>query len=113
MTFQKGNKIGINRIPWNKGISIHSEKIKEQIGKAHKGKNNHYWKGNKASYSALHKWVNRWKGKPKICIDCSITCKERTIWWSNINHKYRRILSDYEARCVPCHRKYDKENNQL
>lgn len=63
------------------------------------------WKGEKASYSSIHKWVSRNKGKPLICVDCG--SKER-IEWSNKDHKYLRDLNDYIGRCRPCHRIYDK-----
>jgi hypothetical protein len=107
---------------WNKGRHHTSEAI-EKNRLAHLGKpnpnrgkklpqyadeKNPNWKGKLASISAFHKWVIKHKGKPEICVDCGITCKERKLHWSNIDHKYRRNLDDYMARCVSCHRKYDK-----
>ena len=71
------------------------------------GENNSHWKGDKAGYHAMHKWIYNQKGKPKICVDCGATCKERRLYWSNIDHKYRRNLNDYISRCSPCHNKYD------
>jgi len=60
------------------------------------------WDG---GYSAVHAWVIKKKGKASKCEDCS---KETgKIEWSNKDHKYQRILGDYNARCVSCHRKYD------
>ena len=62
-----------------------------------------------AGYSALHKWVRKWKGKPTVCESCGRTdCR---IEWANSDHKYRRVLDDYIALCVPCHFVFDRENN--
>ena len=109
-----GNKINLGKR--NALGHRHTEKTKEKMCIARLknptvsiGEKNLNWKGNSAGYGALHSWVSRWKGKAKICIDCGATCKERKLHWSNIDHKYNRELKDYQARCVPCHRKYDKK----
>lgn len=69
----------------------------------------HYaWKGEKASYRALHYWLRRHLGKPIICTTCSkIDKRPRYIQWANIDGKYRRILTDYRAMCVSCHKLHD------
>lgn len=102
-------KVGL--IPWcknTKGI------VKSNSGSFKKGdglgKKNHKWKGDNASCSAIHIWIKNHKGKPKICINCGATYKERKLHWSNIDHLYRRNLDDFVARCVPCHKKYDIAN---
>lgn len=60
-------------------------------------------------YSAVHKWVAKWKIKPDSCEGCGRTkCR---IEWANIDHKYRRILDDYIPLCVRCHNKFDVEHN--
>jgi hypothetical protein len=67
------------------------------------------WKGEKASYTAPHKWVQRWKGKPDTCEHCGKSgLKGRQIHWANIDHTYRRVLDDYIALCAKCHKAYDK-----
>ncbi len=75
--------------------------------KASRGEKNGMWKGAKASYAAIHIWIVKWKGKPNICVDCNITSSQKRIEWSNIDHKYKRILDNYVGRCISCHRKYD------
>lgn len=89
----------------------HSKETKLKISESRKGKivgnKAHNWKGDAVKYRALHEWVVRHKGKAKKCIDCE-TIKGK-IEYSNIDHKYRRVLSDYQPRCTPCHRKYDYE----
>lgn len=60
-------------------------------------------------YSAIHKWVRKWKGKPACCENCGKDdCR---LEWANIDHSYKRVLEDYIALCISCHKAYDKENN--
>lgn len=68
------------------------------------------WAGEEVGYHGVHKWIARWKGKPKMCEMCGSTSK-RKYEWANIDHKYRRVLEDYIRLCTSCHRKYDYENN--
>ncbi len=96
---------------------IVSPETRKLTSESMKGKNlgstNGQWRGNNATHASVHEWVRRCKGKPKICIDCSITYKERKLHWSNIDHNCHRNLDDYVARCIPCHRKYDKTIKKL
>lgn len=69
-----------------------------------KGKNHPDWRGNKANYHNIHKWVNKhWKRKG-VCELCS---EERYTHWSNKDHKYVRVKTDWQELCASCHRKYD------
>lgn len=70
------------------------------------GTNNINWKGNNVKYRALHAWVTRKLGRPKICEVCEITDKKR-YEWANISGEYKRELSDFMRLCVPCHKAYD------
>lgn len=67
--------------------------------------NNPAWKGGKVGYKALHQWVRRHKGKPDKCVECGQT--ENEMWWANISGEYKRDLEDFQAMCLPCHRRYD------
>lgn len=87
-----------NDVPWNKG-----KKLPQQSGKKHR-----LWKGDKVSYSALHHWLKRQKGKPVFCSECGL--KEGKFEWANVDGKYKRVLEDYVSMCKPCHRKYDKRD---
>jgi len=92
-----------NGYGFKKGHSVPLE-WREKIG----NENNYNWRGNKASYSAVHHWVIRWKGKPTVCEGCGkIETRNRFINWANIDHTYKRLLDDYIRLCVPCHKKYD------
>lgn len=70
------------------------------------GEENYIWKGEFASYGAMHKWVARWKGKPMVCDHCGSKRKKK-YEWSNKDHQYRRNLDDYQRLCTSCHRLYD------
>lgn len=60
-------------------------------------------------YSALHKWVVKWKEKPTECEMCGRgNCR---LEWANVDHLYKRILNDYIALCVSCHFRFDQEFN--
>ena len=101
---QKGHKdYGTKESHKRQGLSLKNNELL-------KGEKHYYWKGEKASYSAVHHWIKRWKGKPDHCEICGRSDKTRYNW-ANIDHTYRRILDEYMSVCVPCHRKYDIENN--
>jgi hypothetical protein len=69
------------------------------------------WKGGIAKYGANHNWVRKLKGKPNHCEICGTT-EKRMYHWTNIDHTYKRVSEDYISMCVPCHKQYDKRNNQ-
>lgn len=87
-----GWKASKGRPPWNKG--------KEGLC----GENSPHWKGDKAGYHAIHKWIIKIKPKPKFCEKCKkVPPKEL----ANISGKYKRDVNDFEWMCVKCHRKFD------
>lgn len=66
------------------------------------------WKVN-PSYSALHKWVTRKLGQPKLCENCGTTEAPR-FEWANISGKYQRDINDYKRLCKRCHNNMDGTN---
>lgn len=80
-------------IPWNKG--------KPGL----RGKDSPLWKGDKASYSAMHKWIRRQKTKSDCCEKCG---KIGRLELANISGKYKRDVNDFEWLCIKCHRNMDK-----
>jgi hypothetical protein len=92
-----------------------SREHREKIGKRPyaQGKDNVTWRGDEAGYSPIHIWVVRWKGRPNICEHCGKKeTRSRYIDWANIDHKYKRRLSDYIRLCKKCHRRYDKDRKE-
>lgn len=80
---------------------------KHGFQKGHKlnvGEKSKDWKGENASYVAIHQWVRRWKKKTQ-CSVCGE--KDKRLEWANIDHQYRRNLDDYICLCVRCHKIYD------
>lgn len=79
--------------------------------KGHAGLENEkhpFWKGSKVSYSGLHYWVVRKKGKPTTCEHCGKTnLYGKFIHWANKSHEYKRDLTDWLRLCAKCHKKYD------
>jgi hypothetical protein len=79
----------------------------------HKDDNNPVWMGDKVSYSALHSWLRRKLGNPKICEHCNkIGMKVGRRWnleWANKYHVYKRNLTDWMGLCDACHKKYDRK----
>ena len=71
------------------------------------GEKNHTWKGDNATYAALHYRVESQRGKPHYCSVCGSMEKQR-YEWANLTGRYADIL-DYARMCVSCHRKYDKK----
>lgn len=67
------------------------------------------WKGERVSKRALHNWVERNWGRPRICEMCK-TETANTYDWSNITGKYLRERSDWQYLCRSCHTKYDYDN---
>lgn len=76
------------------------------------GSKNNKWKEN-AGYVAIHDWVRRYKEKHKNCEDCGIGSDIRRLEWSNIDHKYRRNLDDYNALCRYCHEAHHRKMKLL
>lgn len=68
---------------------------------------NSQWKGSDVSYRTLHKWVERWKGKPSKCEECGLDETGKWYEWANISKEYKRELSDWRRLCRPCHREFD------
>jgi hypothetical protein len=68
------------------------------------GENNSSWKGNEASYTALHLRVQAARGKPSECSLCDATSGR--FEWANLTGDYANI-NDYARMCVICHRRFD------
>lgn len=92
-------------IPWNKG-----KKCKQLSGKNH-WKYNKNFEIEKRKYLENHKWIINKLGNENNCEHCKRTDRKRYDW-SNKDHKYKRLLKDWQRLCRSCHLKYDfKYNN--
>jgi hypothetical protein len=69
------------------------------------GKGNPNWKEQNVGNEGLHRWVDRHKGRPKLCEECG---KQVGVFhWANISGKYIRDLNDFKRLCPKCHKKFD------
>ena len=112
---------------WNKDKKL-SDEHKKNLSISHKGKPwtqrmrdaivpklrrgefNNKWKGDDASYFAIHMWVSSYFGKASDypCSFCGKKGGSRQMHWANIDHKYSRNKKDWIVLCVKCHCNYDK-----
>ena len=75
-----------------------------QIKRNQRGALNDAWKGDDATYTALHLRVATERGKPSLCSQCGAT--HGRFEWANLTGKYEDV-SDYQRLCVSCHRQLD------
>ena len=75
------------------------------------GNLNGVWKSDEAGYSAIHKWMTYWFGKPDVCELCGENGKKHRVEWANKDHAYKRNKEDWLKLCRMCHEKYDRKHN--
>ena len=89
----------------------HTEETRRKISEERKGKycgkKNISWKGDNASYSALHTWVHKHKPQSATCEHCH---KVKPLEAANISGKYLRDVNDYLWLCPRCHLYFDIVN---
>lgn len=110
--------------PGNKGRKrIFSEEHRRKLSEAGKGRKYAFaglhedkqvnWKGDNVGYRAIHIWVEKHLGKPRICEDCGDTSlKHRQYHWANISRNYKRLITDWRRLCVKCHKAYDRVKSE-
>ena len=88
--------------------AVHSPRV-------YRGPENSAWTGDAASYNAMHVRVRNARGRARdhACVDCG----GRAAHWSydrkDASEKlsgegpYSVKIEHYEARCVPCHKRFD------
>ena len=69
------------------------------------GEKSSCWKGDNITYTALHSWVYRRRGKPN---KCEFNHEHRGRFdWANKSGLYERVLDDWIMLCRSCHLRYD------
>lgn len=109
-----GKHFGVDQIVvrrWLREYQIRSKTLSEAYGggRPHSGEKHHNWAGDKVSYPALHAWVRKYRGTPRLCEHCG-TKTAKKYEWANVSHKYLRDLTDWVRLCTSCHRKFDRQN---
>lgn len=76
------------------------------------GKDNPAWKEKLTSYTGVHNYVINTFGKPDTCESCNKGgLSGHKIHWANVSGKYLKDRADWKRLCVPCHKRFDKQNN--
>lgn len=70
------------------------------------GAANSSWKGDEATYAALHLRVVAQRGAPQECSTCGTTSTNAKFEWANLTGRYNDV-TDYARMCASCHRKFD------
>lgn len=91
-------------VAWMKKLGIKSRGILHIVKS---GIDNPQWKGNEASYAALHYRVSNQKGRPSKCEVCGTTDDNKTYDWACVGD-YKNI-DDYRRMCRSCHRQHDNK----
>jgi hypothetical protein len=85
-----------------------SDTTRKRMAIARTGERNKLWKGNNVGYHALHAWVKRQLGTPKVCSECHKTFENpRHIHWANKSGLYKRDTADWVRLCAWCHNEMD------
>jgi hypothetical protein len=77
--------------------------------RSQRGSANSSWKGDDATYAALHKRVEVLRGRPHRCEHCPQT--NGRFEWANVSGNYASEL-DYIRLCISCHRKFDAKRRR-
>lgn len=89
---------------------------KKNISLSKTGNKHPRWQEN-PSYSTVHYWIAKIKGKPKLCEMCGLKKspkgKKKWFQWANISGEYKRLVNDWIRLCYPCHRKYDNVREKI
>jgi hypothetical protein len=98
---------------WQRGIrrkplsAEHRAKI-SAAGKGRRtGEGNSSWSGDEVSYSGLHQWIRKQKGRAsdQKCEHCG----QQALDWANVSGEYLRDLDDFIALCRRCHKLFDQK----
>ena len=77
---------------------------REKIAATKRGSRNPAWKGDRAGYNAIHKWLFTYYEKSGICEECETEAKTE---WANVSGEYKRDRADFLELCISCHRRAD------
>lgn len=121
--FKKGHKINMGKThsvseetrkmiserQWGKRRSKKTKKkISSTLTGRYRSEASPHWKGNKISYSALHKWIHKHYGSPGKCEKCGFKSQSnRKIHWARKPGTHSREKRDWMRLCVPCHKNHD------
>ena len=72
-----------------------------------RAENHPFWKGSKASYSAIHKWLNVHHPRQGFCERCGSSASRTEYAFIRHGDDYTRDRQDYLELCTSCHKWFD------
>ena len=104
---QRGNQNWLDR--------HHTQETRDKISKNYTGsgnpmygrigENSSQWRGDKASYSAIHIWIRKHHPPPTNCMDCGVINNRLDL--ACVTGIYDRNIDNYRYICRFCHTKRD------
>lgn len=89
----------------------HGIKARNSAKRDQRGPKNHMWKGDEASYGAMHIRLYARFGRVNECSVCGTNDPSKWYDWANLTGRYEDI-NDYQRMCRSCHRQYDKRRTE-
>lgn len=80
--------------------AISAEAMRGRVGAVHNS-----WKGDDASYSAIHRWIGRHFPRVGRCEYCGGT--DKPTCYASADHRYTRNRTDWFELCYRCHSWFD------
>ena len=72
-----------------------------------RGDKNSKWKGDRANYFTIHKWLKEAYGMPQECDLADENCSKKFEWASKDHKGYSRNRKNWLRLCVYNHHEYD------
>jgi hypothetical protein len=105
-------ELGVSQKSVHKAMRRHAITPRPRIKRDQTGERNDSWKGNAATYAALHYRVKAVYGKPQRCQRCGSADDPAKVYeWANLTGNYYDV-NDYERMCRSCHRLFDASRRQ-
>lgn len=99
------------KVVW-RALQRYSIPARPAIKRNQRGPQNTSWKGDKATYQALHLRVATARGKPMKCEVCGTSDPNRSYDWANMTKQYADV-NDYKRMCRSCHHRHDGKINNI
>jgi len=99
--------LGITRKLVTNVLVRNSVPRRKAVPRNQRGSNNGAWKGDTATYNALHRRVEAVHGTPKHCEVCGTEDASKQYDWANLTGNYTDV-NDFKRMCKACHAKFDR-----
>lgn len=100
------DQLGVGKSTVHRLMQQYDVTPRPAIKRDQRGEKNAGWKGDAASYNALHGRVIAKLGRACRCETCGSTEEGKRYDWANLTGDYANI-GDYRSMCRSCHLRYD------